>query len=195
MTMNGQSAVGYPGRSGASSDRGANREDTLRLALLPALAAASVGVLVGVGATTFNYAEGLSYLSKDPRACANCHIMRPEYDSWQKASHHTVATCVDCHLPPSFAAKYLAKAENGWNHSKAFTLQDFPEPIFITSKNAEILHAKCLRCHADLVHDQSLASTEGAPRCVRCHVSVGHGEPVGLGGPRTVAELEGAREP
>jgi len=157
----------------------------MRLALLPALAFASFGLLAGVGGVTFDYAEGLSYLSTDPKACANCHIMNAQYDSWQKGSHHGVATCADCHLPAAFPWTYVAKAENGWNHSKAFTLQGFPEPIVITPKNAAILHANCLRCHADLVHDQALAYTEGAPRCVRCHDTVGHGDSVGLGGPFT----------
>jgi cytochrome c nitrite reductase small subunit len=99
----------------------------LKLAILPSVVFAALGVLLGIGGTTFNYAEGLSYLSTDPAACANCHIMQPQYDAWQKASHHTAATCADCHLPPGFPEKYVAKAENGWNHSKAFTLQDFPE--------------------------------------------------------------------
>jgi hypothetical protein len=65
------------------------------------------------------------YFSKDPAACANCHIMNSEYDSWQKASHHTVAKCVDCHLPHDFVPKYLAKAENGMRHSYGFTFQNF----------------------------------------------------------------------
>ena len=54
-----------------------------------------VGLLLGTGAFTFKYAEGLSYFSTDPKACVNCHIMTPQYDSWQKSSHHAVATCVD----------------------------------------------------------------------------------------------------
>lgn len=159
-----------------------------RCLTLITLTFASFGVLLGVSGMTFYYAEGLSYLSTDPKACANCHIMHPQYDAWQKASHHTVATCADCHLPHGFPEKYIAKAENGWNHSKAFMLQNFPEPIVITKKNADILHSNCLRCHADLVHDQAIAFTEGAPRCVRCHVSVGHGEQVGLGGPMALRQ-------
>ncbi len=146
-------------------------------------AAVVSGLLIGVGVATFSYAEGTSYLSTDPAACANCHIMQPQYDSWQKASHHTVATCNDCHLPVDFFGKYIAKAENGWNHSKAFTFQDFPEPIVITQKNADILHDNCLRCHGSLTHAQGGASDGVKPRCVRCHASVGHGERVGLGGP------------
>ncbi|HET9764987.1 MAG TPA: cytochrome c nitrite reductase small subunit, partial [Casimicrobiaceae bacterium] len=35
-----------------------------------------VGVLAGLGGYTFLYAEGFSYMSSDPRACVNCHIMR-----------------------------------------------------------------------------------------------------------------------
>jgi hypothetical protein len=29
--------------------------------------------------------------------CVNRHIMQPQYDSWQKASHHSITTCIDCH--------------------------------------------------------------------------------------------------
>lgn len=158
-----------------------------------------VGALGGIGVTTFRYAEGLSYFSTDPAACANCHIMRPQYDGWQKASHHTVATCVDCHLPHDFIGKYLAKARNGWHHSKGFTMQDFDEPIRIKPPNAAILQDNCLRCHEALVHQITGVAGGGhggAPECVHCHASVGHGERAGLGGPlRTeeVRKLEAAK--
>ncbi|HSQ68820.1 MAG TPA: NapC/NirT family cytochrome c, partial [Steroidobacteraceae bacterium] len=92
------------------------------------------GILLGIGGYTFLYAGGFSYLSSDPEACMNCHIMRPQFDSWQKGSHHAVAKCVDCHLPHDFVGKYLAKSENGYHHSKGFTLQDFHEPIMIKAK-------------------------------------------------------------
>ncbi len=139
-----------------------------------------VGAFLGLSLATFDYAEGLSYFSTDPAACANCHIMQPQYDAWQKASHHTVATCVDCHLPEAFFPKYLAKASNGWYHSKGFTLQDFPEPIEIKPANSAILQENCLRCHAELVHQISPGA--GCVACVHCHASVGHGERAGLGG-------------
>ena len=80
-----------------------------RVAAVPrnaiAVAAVAVGVLGGLGLVTFHYAEGTSYLSADPAACVNCHIMRPQYDAWQKASHHAVATCVDCHDPDTMALR------------------------------------------------------------------------------------------
>lgn len=140
-------------------------------------AALVVGLLIGLGLFTFDYAEGLSYFSTDPKACANCHIMNDEYDSWQKASHHTAAKCVDCHLPHRFLPKYLAKAENGYFHSKGFTFLDFHEPIMIKPKNARILQENCLACHGDMVHELVAGATtqKDAVTCVHCHASVGHG--------------------
>jgi cytochrome c nitrite reductase small subunit len=135
-----------------------------------------LGLLFGLGGYTFYYAEGGSYLSNDPKACVNCHIMRDVYDGWQKASHHAVATCNDCHLPHDFFGKYRAKAENGFWHSKAFTLQDFPEPIRITPKNAAILQKNCIECHGDLASEITHGGTDTeSTSCVHCHASVGHG--------------------
>jgi cytochrome c nitrite reductase small subunit len=95
------------------------RRGSVSVAVIAALA---VGLVVGLGAFTFRYAEGLSYFSADPLACVNCHIMRDQYASWQHSPHHAVATCVQCHLPQGFWSKWWGKAVNGWNHSKAFTL-------------------------------------------------------------------------
>jgi len=141
--------------------------------------AIAIGATLGLGAFTFVYAKGYSYLSDDPNACANCHIMRDHFDTWQKASHHAHATCIDCHLPHDFVGKYVAKAENGYFHSKAFTLQDFPEPIRITPKNSRILHFNCLNCHKNLVQDlvHHGAFKDESDSCVRCHSAVGHGSP------------------
>jgi cytochrome c nitrite reductase small subunit len=110
-----------------------------------------LGAVIGLGSYTFLYAEGFSYFSNDPKACMNCHIMREQYDSWQKASHHAVATCNDCHTPHNFVANYWTKAENGFWHSKGFTLQDFHEPIRIRPKNRRVLQANCIDCHRELV--------------------------------------------
>lgn len=158
-----------------------------KILLLLALLA---GATLGLGGFTFYYGEGLSYFSKDPRACMNCHIMAPQFDSWQKASHHTVAGCVDCHLPQDFIGKYIAKAENGWNHSKAFTLQNFHEPIAITEGNSQILQKNCVNCHTDMIENILHGSTQSQDsiKCVHCHRAVGHGEATGLGGPLSSKE-------
>jgi len=155
-------------------------------AALLILLALLIGTALGIGSYTMVYAEGLSYMSSDPKVCVNCHIMQPQYDSWQKSSHHAVAGCVECHLPHDVVGKYVAKAVNGWHHSKAFTLQDFAEPIAIKRGNANILQANCLACHRDLVHEAVTTAGDGDEmNCVHCHRSVGHGDHVGLGGPRS----------
>jgi len=146
---------------------------------LPGLALALLaGVALGMGTYTFHYAEGGSYFSNDPKACVNCHIMRDVYESWGQSSHHAAATCNDCHVPHEFIPKYLVKAENGFWHSKGFTLMDFPEPIRIRPTNARVLRENCVACHRDLVNDLLGHQAAGGERsCIHCHPSVGHGPP------------------
>jgi cytochrome c nitrite reductase small subunit len=59
-------------------------------------AAISVGVLfgsaTGIGGYTLIYARGGSYLTNNPKACANCHIMQDHYDAWVKSSHRSQRT-------------------------------------------------------------------------------------------------------
>jgi cytochrome c nitrite reductase small subunit len=143
-----------------------------RLPLLLALAAtAAVGAALGMGVFTFVYAGGTGYMGNDPETCANCHVMRDHLAAWQKGSHHAVATCNDCHAPPGGLAKYKVKAINGWNHSYAFTTDDFHEPIRITAANQAVTEAQCRRCHADTVAAMGPA---GDVSCIRCHDAVGH---------------------
>lgn len=145
----------------------------------------ALGALTGVGAFTFNYAHGFSYLGSDPTTCMHCHIMRQQFDSWEKSSHHKVAVCTDCHLPNGFLSRYIAKGANGYHHSRAFTLQDFKEPITIKPQNSQTLQFNCLRCHEELMHAilHAEQTDKDAMSCVHCHPGVGHGEQAGLGGP------------
>ncbi len=135
---------------------------------------ALVGVVVGLGSYTFVYAEGASYLTNDPAACANCHVMQSHYDAWSRSSHHAVAVCNDCHTPHDFVGKYAVKGRNGWNHALAFTTGRFHEPIRITEPNRRVTEAACRRCHADIVH--AIDARPGAEpiACIRCHRDVGH---------------------
>jgi cytochrome c nitrite reductase small subunit len=121
-----------------------------------------------LGVYTFIYAEGFSYFSTDPKACINCHVMKPQYDAWSKSGHHHVATCNDCHLPQSGIQKYIAKARNGFHHSLAFTLENFHEPIQMSSYNQEKLIENCKRCHENLVQHVQTES------CLHCHRNLGH---------------------
>lgn len=136
------------------------------------------GILGGVGSYTFIYAKGASYMTNDPAACANCHIMNEQYEGWLKSSHHTVATCNDCHTPHNLIGKYTTKAINGFNHSWAFTTEDFHEPIQITERNHRITEEACRYCHAEIVQAIDRHGNTGkegdALSCVKCHLSVGH---------------------
>jgi cytochrome c nitrite reductase small subunit len=165
-------------------------------------AALAVGAAVGLGAFTFVYAKGASYLSTDPAVCANCHIMGEHFAAWQRSSHHAVAGCADCHMPHDLVGKYLAKASNGFWHSLAFTTGAFPDPLVIKPHNRAITEGACRDCHAEIVaaidplgedhgfeirrgvggtpttsrpqiHDGILA-TDDRESCIRCHTYVGH---------------------
>ncbi len=134
-----------------------------------------LGLALGVGGYTFVYARGASYLTDDPAACANCHVMREQYDGWIAGSHRAVAVCNDCHTPPGLVGKYTTKALNGFWHSFAFTTGRFHEPIQITARNHGVTEAACRHCHAAVVESID-AGRHGAARltCTGCHASVGH---------------------
>lgn len=137
--------------------------------------ASLIGLAAGVGAYTFVYAEGASYMTNDPRACANCHVMNDHLAAWSKSGHHHVASCNDCHAPHDFIGKYLTKARNGFNHSLAFTTGRFHEPIQITPKNRAIAEGACRHCHQELIETVDRAAHAGGElACTRCHVGVGH---------------------
>lgn len=142
------------------------------------LCAALVGAAVGLGSFTLAYAEGGSYLTNDPAACANCHVMQGHLDAWLKSSHSKFATCNDCHAPHDPLGKYYCKARNGFFHSLAFTTDNFPENIRITEYNRRVTQEACLYCHADITHAIQVRPTaggEGEPlACVKCHENVGH---------------------
>lgn len=138
-----------------------------------------LGLATGIGGYTFVYARGYSYLTNDPRACVNCHVMNEQYDGWVKGSHRAVAACNDCHTPPDLVGKYATKASNGFWHSFYFTTGTFPEPIRITPRNRAVTEAACRHCHAEVVLAMVAGTAHTGPdavSCLRCHGSVGHME-------------------
>ena len=151
------------------------------------LLGSAVGLVVGLGTFTFVYAKGYSYLTNDPQACANCHIMEEQYSSWLKSSHRAVATCNDCHTPHELIPKYMTKASNGFWHSYYFTMGGFHEPIRITEGNRRITEQACMSCHQDITAaiagpHQGFGGDKNDMSCLRCHVSVGHPLPGGMSG-------------
>jgi cytochrome c nitrite reductase small subunit len=163
----------------------------------PLAAAIALGLAAGLGAFTFVYAKGASYLSTDAASCANCHIMSEHYAAWLKSSHRHVAKCADCHMPHETIGKYAAKASNGFWHSLAFTTGEYPDPLQIKPHNRAITERTCRDCHGAIViaidargvvatartpggadrpavHDGPVIEGGGEFSCIRCHTDVGH---------------------
>ncbi len=141
---------------------------------IEAAVAALAGVVIGLGAYTFLYAKGYSYLSNNPAACTNCHVMRGQLDAWIKSSHRAAATCNDCHTPHNLLGKYSTKAMNGFFHSLAFTSGRFPDVIEIKDRNRRVTEAACRYCHEDIVQEMGAGGRLDRVSCIQCHANVGH---------------------
>lgn len=140
----------------------------------------SFGLVIGHGLFTFVYAKGFSYMSNDPAACKNCHVMNQVYESWMKGGHQNVATCNDCHVPHNFIGKWMMKAQSGLHHGYAVTFKDNPVSFSATPKSKKIVQNNCMTCHKDYAaHSIDATMKAGAPgseplSCVSCHRQVGH---------------------
>ena len=145
-----------------------------------AVLAVLAGLLVGLGIYTFVYAKGYSYLTNNPQACTNCHVMRTQYDGWVKSSHRNAATCNDCHTPHNLIGKYAVKLNNGFWHSFYFTSGHYPDTIRITEFDEEVVEAACRRCHQNITTAIAASVTHAKGEegfdCTRCHGEVGHSD-------------------
>lgn len=141
------------------------------------------GVITGIVFLLFYVSKAHSYLSDDPKTCTNCHIMSPQYATWQHSSHREVANCNDCHVPHNNVFnKYYFKAKDGMRHATMFTFRLEPQVIFIHEDGAEVVHNNCIRCHSKLLKDPklfSLVSDHNAHmtdrKCWECHRETPHG--------------------
>ena len=107
-----------------------------------------IGVIIGLGLYIFKISNAASYLSDDPETCINCHVMNPQYATWNHSSHREVANCNDCHVPHNNVVnKYFFKAKDGLRHATIFTLRAEPQVIFIKDEGKEVVQQNCIRCH------------------------------------------------
>ncbi|MBW3468506.1 cytochrome c nitrite reductase small subunit [Arthrospiribacter ruber] len=143
-----------------------------------------VAAIVGLGFYMIRLSNATSYLSDDPQACVNCHIMTPQYITWNKSSHREVAHCNDCHVPhDNIASKYFFKAKDGLYHSTIFTLRAEPQVIRALEPSINVIQNNCIRCHENQVTDAKLmdAVANHHPHrtdriCWECHREVPHGK-------------------
>ena len=117
-----------------------------------------LGVLVGTGLFIFRSSRAYSYLSDDPATCMNCHIMAPQFATWNHSSHRRVANCNDCHVPHNNVInKYYFKAKDGLRHATIFTLRNEPQVIQILEAGRNVVQDNCKRCHEQQLY------------CMNCH--------------------------
>ena len=143
----------------------------------------TLSILVGLVLFLLYVSKAHSYLSDNPATCTNCHIMAPQYATWQHSSHREVAHCNDCHVPHNNVFnKYYFKAKDGLRHATIFTLRKEPQVIYIHEEGAEVVLNNCIRCHQKLLEDPKLVGNVEAHkahredrRCVECHREVPHG--------------------
>lgn len=147
-----------------------------------------VGVAIGMALVLARIANATSYLSDEPQACINCHVMTDAYASWQRGSHGRVAVCNDCHVPhDNIAAKYVFKSQDGLKHSYVFTKGDAPQVLGLSAGAVPVVQANCVRCHGrqvSAIRDQGSGGSPLTPdtrmlplerRCWDCHQGV-HGK-------------------
>jgi cytochrome c nitrite reductase small subunit len=142
-----------------------------------------VAAFLGLGLYILKLSNAVSYLSDDPKACVNCHLMTPQYITWNHSSHREVAHCNDCHVPHnSVFSKYFFKAKDGLYHASIFTLRAEPQVIKALGPSIEVIQSNCIRCHTDQVTDAKMAGmvdSHHANRtertCWECHREVPHG--------------------
>lgn len=141
------------------------------------------GILAGLAAFVFYTSRAYSYLSDEPSACMNCHIMAPQFATWSHSSHRNHANCNDCHVPHNnLANKYYFKAKDGLRHATAFTLHREPQVIMIKEEGKHVVQDNCIRCHNDLVRDErvmnrtaTIHQTRMERPCWECHRETPHG--------------------
>lgn len=133
--------------------------------------------MFGLVALVVHLSRAPSYLTDDPEACVNCHVMRTEYVTWRHSSHAAVAHCNDCHVPhDGFVNHWLFKAKDGARHAAMFTLRLEPQVIRLSKGAAPVVERNCRRCHDRLLGEVAAAEhAHGDLRCWDCHREVPHG--------------------
>lgn len=152
--------------------------------LIPTL----VGILLGLSGYLFYISKAYSYLSDDPKACVNCHIMAPEYSTWFHSSHGRNTVCNDCHVPQdNFFRKYYFKAMDGARHATMFTFRLEPQVITMHKPGQMVVQENCIRCHLELNSvvgtgnvTAQMAHQDQGKLCWECHREVPHSNVRGL---------------
>jgi len=147
-----------------------------------------IAVLVGMGIFLAKEASIVSYMSDNPQACVNCHVMTPVYNSWMHSSHRERASCNDCHVPQdNLFNKYVFKAKDGLFHSTIFTARMEPEVMFMREESEKVVQDNCIRCHVQQITQskyygwlENHKENRTQRNCWSCHQELPHGTVHGI---------------
>ena len=142
------------------------------------------GFMVGGGLYFLYLLRAHTYLTDEPSACVNCHIMSPYYATWMHSSHGRDATCNDCHVPhENFVRKWTFKGMDGMKHVAAFLTSSEPQVIQAHPASLQVIMNNCIRCHQQLNTefvktgriDYMMSEVGKGKACWDCHRDVPHG--------------------
>lgn len=150
---------------------------------LTATVSLMIGIIVGLGIYLAKISRVHSYLSDDPKACINCHVMNTAYDTWSHSAHREVTTCNSCHIPhDNIIKKYVFKGMDGMRHAYVFTTRTEPQVLRISDRGAGTVQKNCISCHENkMLNHGSLYGSEQTDskferKCWSCHKSTPHGK-------------------
>lgn len=123
-----------------------------------------------IGASTV-----LSAPAVEPRLCASCHVMEPQYRSFAQSVHAGQVSCSDCHLPhDGFAESLVAKFTSGTRHLWAAVSGNVPAEVRLRPEGERWVARNCVSCHSLSDHVRE----SGTESCFHCHAGEPHGEEV-----------------
>lgn len=142
-----------------------------------------LAIFIGLFAYSVYLSKAASYLSDDPQTCINCHIMVPQFATWNHSSHREIASCNDCHVPHNnIFSHYYFKAKDGLRHATIFTLRAEPQVIHIKEAGIGVVQQNCIRCHEQLlltaqqqIQSADYHSDRKNRLCWECHRETPHG--------------------
>jgi cytochrome c nitrite reductase small subunit len=148
----------------------------------------AAGLLAGTGLLMLHVSKAVTYIKSDSWVCANCHVMYPQYATWNHSSHRERTNCSDCHLPHDNLVHYLvAKGQDGLRDSYLYLTRSERNRFDAGEHTRKMIQENCLRCHSELVDPlawgkmSSMVGQGGQDRlCWDCHREVPHGRIKGL---------------
>ena len=122
------------------------------LSLPAVLACVAAGSALGTGGYAVYYGEGLSYLSNDPKACVNCHIMRDHYDGWAEGQPPRRRDLQRLPHPARLHPQVPGRRRRtGSGTPRGSRFRTSTSRSGSARRTAAVLQKNCIHCHHDVV--------------------------------------------